>query len=250
MASRGGLEEIHKPAKEGECVVQIVFVHGLFGHPRKTWAPSKAAGDGSDSDFFWPRHLGEIIPDAQILTWGYDADINHFLSSASQNTVHQHASNLLSDLVDERERTGFQGKIIFVAHSLGGIVVKDALNKSSSNEGTSVKQIAPSTYGIIFLGTPHRGSKTASLGKYAYEISRAFTQAPNLRLLRSLERNSEVLDRIGDDFAQTLLRFEFKLCSFREEMEVKKYYLFGTMVRNYSFYFVHAQLTIFLLIPR
>ncbi len=41
-----------------------------------------------------------MIPDAKISTWGYDANVDGFLSSASQNTIHQHAQNLLSDLAD------------------------------------------------------------------------------------------------------------------------------------------------------
>ena len=41
-----------------------------------------------------------MIPDAKISTWGYDANVDGFLSSASQNTIPQHAQNLLSDLAD------------------------------------------------------------------------------------------------------------------------------------------------------
>lgn len=51
----------------------------------------------------WPESLlPGIIPDTRILTFGFDADVDGFLSSASQNTIHQHAQNLLSDLADLR----------------------------------------------------------------------------------------------------------------------------------------------------
>ena len=43
-----------------------------------------------------------MIPDARILTFGYDADVDGFLSLAGQNTIHQHAQSLLSDLADFR----------------------------------------------------------------------------------------------------------------------------------------------------
>ena len=50
---------------------------------------------------FWPQDLlPSVIPDTKIFTWGYDANVDGFLSSASQNTTHQHAQNLLSDLAD------------------------------------------------------------------------------------------------------------------------------------------------------
>lgn len=43
-----------------------------------------------------------MIPDVKIFTYGYDADIDGFLSGAGQNTINQHAQSLLSDLSDLR----------------------------------------------------------------------------------------------------------------------------------------------------
>lgn len=110
---------------------------------------------------------------------------------------------------------------IFVAHSLGGIVVKDALSLSKQ-ETTHLKDILPATIGVAFLGTPHRGSKTASLGKIAFELSRLLLQNPNIKILRALEGQSEILDRISRSFAQILASNEnIKVHSFQEEIETK-----------------------------
>lgn len=78
------------------------------------------------SGVFWPtRLLPTAIPNINVHTWGYDADIDGFWSSASQNTVARHAASLLSDLADLLE-SGEPNvlPIIFVVHSLGGIVLK------------------------------------------------------------------------------------------------------------------------------
>ena len=254
----------------------IVFVHGLFGHPYKTWtwepqgrakSPSpdarqdgaSASGPSSgvhdtlslssefntrgsgNSSVFWPKDLLPYkIPDVRIYTWGYDADIGD-LSSASRNTVHQHAGTLLSDLVDLRAVSEYNRKpIIFVVHSLGGIIVKAALNLSRSTEGTQVKEIVPTTAGICFLGTPHRGSNSATIGKIAFQITKAAGKSPNTKILQGLERNSETLDTIGDDFSQTMLKYgsNMKVYSFREEKRTKKWPFRSIMVCTILLFFV------------
>ena len=245
-----------------------MFVHGLFGHPHDTWtwnpphrakSPSRlerqnGASDplnstGNDNDepssinteatvggngsVFWPKDLlWVVIPDIRIYTWGYDADIAS-LSSASRNTIHQHARNLLSDLVDLRaESEHNQRPLIFVVHSLGGIIVKAAINLSRSTEGTKEKEIAPATSGVCFLGTPHRGSRSATIGKIAFQITKAAGKSPNTKVLQGLERNSETLDMIGDDFNQTIIKYgrHMHIHSFREEKRTKKSFFRSTMV--------------------
>ena len=99
---------------------------------------------------FWPKHLlSKVIPETRIFTYGYDVNINHLSSPASQATVFQHAATFLSDLANERVSTEAVSypigvlvhltykkllltsivqqsrPIVFVARSLGGIVVKD-----------------------------------------------------------------------------------------------------------------------------
>ena len=96
--------------------------------------------------------------------------------------------------------------------------------------GTRLKEIAPLVFGMCFLGTPHRGSKSASLGKMAYNLTVIVSKRPNLRLLQGLERNSETLDRVGTAFTQTLLKHDIAICSFREEHETRKYLIFNTIV--------------------
>lgn len=181
---------------------------------------------------FWPKILlPKVLPDVQIFTWGYDADVGGFFSSAGQSTIHEHARSLLSDLADLRNAPPIQRiPLIFVVHSLGGIVVKDALNQSTSTEGTRLKEIAPATYGVVFLGTPHRGSKSASIGKIAYHITQLVTKRPNIRLLQGLEKHSEILDRIGDSFNQTILKHGISIYSFREERQTRRYGVFSIMV--------------------
>ena len=54
------------------------------------------------------------------------------------------------------------------------------------------------TRGIIFLGTPHRGSEKASLAKVLANI--ASLHRPNKKLVRGLQQNSHILQKQRDDF--------------------------------------------------
>lgn len=82
--------------------------------------------DNLSQGVFWPEALlPGTIPDIRIFTLGYDADVDRFRSTASQNTIFQHAADLLSDVADLLESDDGDLPVIFVVHSLGGIIVKD-----------------------------------------------------------------------------------------------------------------------------
>ncbi|OCK78307.1 hypothetical protein K432DRAFT_302274, partial [Lepidopterella palustris CBS 459.81] len=99
----------------------IVAIHGLNGHPETTWTASNGA--------HWIRtFLSADLPNARILTWGYDADM-HNKDRVSSLTLSDHARNLITNLYEKRETTKTSERpIIFIAHSLGGIIVKSVGN--------------------------------------------------------------------------------------------------------------------------
>lgn len=178
----------------------------------------------SSTEVFWPRDLlPEKVPNARIMVWGYDSRIVS-LSKTSTATTFDHAETLLCDIVSLRGHTEQRIPLIFVAHSLGGIIVKDALCTSRLVE-TSYKTVLPATTAVAFLGTPHEGSRSASLGKVIVGLLRPIFPSSNTALLRTLEENSETLRRISRDFGCILDSGHLKVHSFQEELET-----FGTKV--------------------
>jgi hypothetical protein len=158
----------------------IVIIHGLQGHPYKTWACTKPpsvpilpppadpklsiASESSQrnifrnavlrlkrpasekaksrgerkvdidqhvdtksdapSAVFWPGDLlPEACPNSRILVYGYDTKITKFMTgAANKNSVLSHSKDLLFALGRTRD---VDRPLILVAHSLGGIVVKE-----------------------------------------------------------------------------------------------------------------------------
>lgn len=69
---------------------------------------------------------------------------------------------------------------------------------------------------IVFLGTPHRGSDAAEWGKIVANLAQVGFQDSNKQILRSLEVNSEILDRIHGDFVKIVHEKKIKIHSFQE----------------------------------
>lgn len=105
--------------------------------------------------------------------------------------------------------------IIFVAHSLGGIIVKEALRQAHTSLEAHFNRIYKTTYAVLFLGCPHRGSGQAKFGKMAARMSQLALLAPNRRVIDSLQPNNVLLEIIANAFATYL--GSIRVYSFREE---------------------------------
>lgn len=75
-------------------------MHGLFGDRVETWTHK---GARNDQGIFWPRDLlAKDMENTRILSFGYDTDIIRFTSQPSQNTIKDHANNLLGAMTGQR----------------------------------------------------------------------------------------------------------------------------------------------------
>jgi protein SERAC1 len=190
----------HADSLFADSRLSIVFVHGLTGNREKTWTHRNG--------IFWPGSLlPEDFPRARIMTFGYDADIVRFWTIASSNRLGDHGKSLVYALLDQREQVG-QRPIIFVAHSLGGLVCEDALNLSDRRQ--SLRSILSNTLGIVFMGTPHGGSYLASWGSAVAKYAKVF-RGTNRDILKTLQPGSSDLQRTEEDFQHMLRRDDVKL---------------------------------------
>ncbi|KAI9703094.1 MAG: hypothetical protein M1820_005966 [Bogoriella megaspora] len=183
-----GVEPLWSPK---DAIVDIVFIHGLNGNRELTWT--------NEAGLFWPKDLlPNDIPQASILTWGYDANVlpEKFLGVISKNSIKNHAETFCLNLQQYRTTTNSKTKerpLILVAHSLGGL----ALLLSPINDTC---KLSKDLYGIIFLGTPHRGTSIADLGAIVASLVAFFVQV-NQGMLKELKAEALPLTELEDDFA-------------------------------------------------
>jgi hypothetical protein len=77
-------------------------------------------------EVFWPLDLlPHCLPNARIATFGYDSKVtNWFKGPAMQLDVFSYGESLLGAL-EARRRADPERPIIFIVHSLGGLILKD-----------------------------------------------------------------------------------------------------------------------------
>jgi len=227
-ATASFLQSIHptdltviSPCASGTDVqADIIFVHGLMGHPVKTWlyGPLDGSAEGSHprsrlsrlfkpkkqaetspSNLYWPLFLSRV-GNFRIMTYGYDSHPIHFFSPTNQMSITNHAEQLMIKV--NWKRVNCAGRpIIFVSHSLGGILVKAAINESSRSTG-SASDLAKSCRAIFFFGTPHMGSSAAQFGVFLKNIISVLPLGPDIedKILRGLSPGSQDLYNITRDF--------------------------------------------------
>jgi hypothetical protein len=106
-----------------------VFIHGLQGHPWQTWTHPKTITKSNKEGVFWPRDLlCRDFPNIRILTYGYDSQVSRFFSATNQSGIFAHGQKFLLALKRERLQAS-KRPLIFLAHSLGGIITKEVSYK-------------------------------------------------------------------------------------------------------------------------
>ncbi|KAI9851995.1 MAG: Ankyrin-1 [Thelocarpon superellum] len=167
----------------------LVFIHGLRGDRLKTW---------SKDGVVWPRDLlPSRLPNTRIMAWGYDADVMTFFpggGNTSQSSIFQHAKNLLEDLQDER-----------LGREEALCMASDERFREHNPRGAA---LGVATVGVIFAGTPHRGSNKALWASIASNVAKVVLKDQNDKVVDALNRGSETLERLQFNFSPIIPRLK------------------------------------------
>ncbi|XP_076250470.1 protein SERAC1 isoform X1 [Rhynchophorus ferrugineus] len=115
--------------------------------------------------YCWPKDwLGNDCKNIRIIGVNYDTNLSMWTplcpTEKEKFTLNERSDNLAQMLLkcDIGHRP-----IVWVTHSMGGLIVKNILCKAYESENSILKNICLNTKGVIFYSTPHRGSKLANL---------------------------------------------------------------------------------------
>ncbi|KAL7956799.1 hypothetical protein V8C34DRAFT_325818 [Trichoderma compactum] len=195
-----GLEFLSDERDNDHVKYEIIAVHGLGASPEHTWT-CKPSSKSKAGDTQKPVHLlkdllmkDDRFSDARILHFAYNSD---WLIDACFESARDIGLRLIESLIEHR-KVHPRLPLIFVGHSFGGIVIKEAL----SSDPKDSQRIVEDTCGIIFLGTPHLGSPVAGFGAtLAYLTGFLGSNTGLLLLLRS---NGEMLVNLSIKFQSCL----------------------------------------------
>ncbi|KAL8371676.1 hypothetical protein RB595_001465 [Gaeumannomyces hyphopodioides] len=214
-----GLFELPPPSldwesKHGTPNLDVVAVHGLNGECFRTWTHEEPTGEKT----MWLNDLlPHKLPRTRVMTFGYNASV---VGNTSVAGIRDNARSLLISLRDKRDGDGtYNRPIVFVGHSLGGIIIKQALRIARNEPRLAI--VADSTKGIVFFGTPHRGTDVANWGELLAKVkSASYGTRPRTKFLKLLRSNSNDLMDLSEDFRP--IAQNYALVSFIEQNIISK----------------------------
>ncbi len=176
-------------------LADIIFVHGLGGDALSTWHPE---GERK-ADNSWLTWLGIDFNNVGI--WSLAYEVEPFRWRGNTMPLADRAINIV-DLLDDYDMG--EKPLLFITHSMGGLVVKQLLRHAYDFGNPSWEKIVGQTKGIVFLSTPHSGSDIANwLMKYIGGILGASVSVKDLEandsrllVLNEVYRNHKVLSQI------------------------------------------------------
>jgi pimeloyl-ACP methyl ester carboxylesterase len=189
---RDRVEGLHKveptieKAKRLPPRLSVVFVHGLRGGGFSTWN----AGDKTEVKF-WPESLAARNPDCAVWTANYRTTV---LDSVTRNGVRMGLLDRAAWFIEALRREHVAAHpIVFVAHSFGGLVVKQALQFADSLGVEEWKPIGTHTRAVVFLATPHEGSSLANFASGAASLTTPRWLLKTSPIVQDLERDAALL---------------------------------------------------------
>lgn len=188
-------------------ISSIIAVHGLnprskndAEHAWNTWRkPSGPKGR------LWLRDdLPQYVPETRIFLYEYNSTAVY---GKDMDTFIGKANELLEAIRIEREDIETR-PILFLGHSMGGLLIKQALINTHSNP--KYTPIKDATTGLAFFATPHHGGDwmLVSLGGVVAKIATTMGFQKGDDVLETLKKGSIFSNTMQEHWRHQLLKYD------------------------------------------
>lgn len=162
--------------------------------------------------------LPQAYPNIRVIGLNYETSISEWSLNLlcpcekSKSSLHERSAEMLDAL--SASNIGQNCPIVWVGHSMGGLVAKSIIVQSLASEDKRKRNIADHTRAILFLGTPHKGSPVAKLKQHVQMIL-----SPTIEV-KELREHSQHLLQLHQQFEDALTKLPkpIKIVSIAEGM--------------------------------
>ncbi|UCF94150.1 MAG: alpha/beta fold hydrolase [Desulfobacterales bacterium] len=198
--------------------VDVVFVHGAEEDAEGCWYPR------GHPEFSLPRMLARELP--YVCAWSLHYEYSIYRRKAHTLPLAEQATSSIRELV--MQKIG-RKPVVFVAHSVGGILVKHVLRLAQRSPDPAWRNVLHATVGVVFLATPHFGFPLTP------RIKTLSRWLPTLRkvLLAELDDLSE-LDDLNRSFGRMVAERAIEVDVYYEGRRTRRTLWWGFLVSKAS----------------
>ncbi|KAL2082209.1 hypothetical protein ACEWY4_022027 [Coilia grayii] len=233
-----GVYVLHPQGRTSQPVkADVLFIHGLLGAAFKTWrqkdldpitVPTAMQGrDNKDVDpntdataargrddytECWPKSwLASDCPFLRVLSVEYDTHLSDWRAKCPAENQRKSLAYRSSELLKKLKAAGVGDRpVVWVAHSMGGLLVKKMLLDASRDP--DLQPLLKNTKGILFYSVPHHGTFMAE-----YSVNVRYLLFPSIEV-RELCRDSPALKELNESFVGVAKAQQFQILSFAETL--------------------------------
>ncbi|KAM8952956.1 protein SERAC1 [Pelodytes ibericus] len=218
-----GVYVLHPQYRTSQPIIaDVLFVHGLLGAAFKTWRQQdrdeplvESAAHEDDYTDCWPKAwLAADCPGLRIISVEYDTQLSEWKAKCPADNHRKSMAYRSNELLKKLKDAGVgERPIIWVSHSMGGLLVKKMLLNASKDQG--MNDLVNNTRGVAFYSVPHGGSRLAE-----YSVSARLLLFPSIEV-KELSKDSPALKKLNDEFLQFAKNKDFKVISFAETLPTR-----------------------------
>ncbi|KAM7367849.1 hypothetical protein PAMP_014119 [Pampus punctatissimus] len=216
-----GVYILHPQTRDNQPInADVLFIHGILGAAFKTWRQKdrnileeeKDKESRDDYTECWPKSwLAADCPNLRVLSVEYDSHLSDWMAKCPVENQRKSLAYRSRELLKKLKMAGVgERPVVWVAHSMGGLLVKKMLLDAS--EDPDMHGLLKNTKGIMFYSVPHHGTFMAE-----YSVNVRYLLFPSVEV-RELCKDSPALRNLNENFLNMAKEKEFKVLSFAETL--------------------------------